>query len=639
MSTFAGIVTDVMKRLNYSSAEARERVENAVNDRYKQATSSVGLNITRRATAQTNVTIGVSTVTFTGIEKVITVTDKTVTPYIILTEVTLDELRALEPFSSSSPKKFAVQSMGASTVTILLDCIPQTAFTLYTDGYAQSTTLAGTQIPAFSEDFHDILFSGACADEYRKMEKLKLAEDSESMYAQRLSDLRMFIAKSSLKDIWQGKTSSTQLGTRASGSGGSGAGNGALSYTQSGLITFDRTSASPGLRYPFAIAVGSDPIPGFTVVESQIILSDNTTDNVNSTQHGLVPKAPGDSTKFLNGASTPDYAQVKDSDLSTSDVATNNVSSVKHGLAPKSPADTTKFLNGAAAPDYVAVKDSDLSTSDIVTNDVSISKHGFVPRAPNDTTKFLRGDATWAVGASPTIVTSTSTGTQADFAPGISTNSGSSTIVRLNNASLLTITGLASGIDGQRVVFVSIGAGQVDFAHQNVGSSATNRFINFATSASTSLAAGVGTAEYEYDGTTQRWRLIKHAQGSWITPTFNAANFSGTGGSWSVDSGDILSLSYCLDGRTITVEWYISSTSVVVCSSLNILNGAWGGFTTAKTTLNICLYNNAGSGNTVGFVQSSAASGAISIFALGGGNFTTVTNGTAVFGEITFEVQ
>lgn len=82
---------------------------------------------------------------------------------------------------------------------------------------------------------------------------------------------------------------------------------------------------------------------------------------------------------------------------STSDITTLDVTSTKHGYAPKSPADATKFLNGATTPAYALVKDSDLSTSDVTTNDVTTSKHGFVLKAPNDVLKFFRGDATWSV--------------------------------------------------------------------------------------------------------------------------------------------------------------------------------------------------------------------------------------------------
>ena len=64
------------------------------------------------------------------------------------------------------------------------------------------------------------------------------------------------------------------------------------------------------------------------------------------TERSSLPASPSDATKFLNGASSPAFAQVKDSDLSTSDVTTNNVSTSKHGFAPKAPNDATKFLDG-----------------------------------------------------------------------------------------------------------------------------------------------------------------------------------------------------------------------------------------------------------------------------------------------------
>lgn len=143
----------------------------------------------------------------------------------------------------------------------------------------------------------------------------------------------------------------------------------------------------------------SDPTfqacPGGNITESGLTLSDVTTDNVTSTAHGFAPKSPADATKFLNGAATPAYAQVKDSDLSSSDVTTNNVVSTKHGFAPKSPADATQFLNGAATPAFAAVKDSDLSTSDITTNNSSATKHGFLPKLDNNAAHCLLGDGSW----------------------------------------------------------------------------------------------------------------------------------------------------------------------------------------------------------------------------------------------------
>ncbi len=83
--------------------------------------------------------------------------------------------------------------------------------------------------------------------------------------------------------------------------------------------------------------------------ESAITFTDITTNNVSSTLHGFAPKSPADATKFLNGAATPAFAAVKDSDLSTTDITTNNVSASKHGFAPKNDGDSTHFLNGAGA--------------------------------------------------------------------------------------------------------------------------------------------------------------------------------------------------------------------------------------------------------------------------------------------------
>ena len=71
--------------------------------------------------------------------------------------------------------------------------------------------------------------------------------------------------------------------------------------------------------------------------------------NASTSSPGNVPPSPGDATQFLNGASTPAFAQVKGSDLSMADVTTNNVSTTKHGFAPKAPNDATKFLDGTGA--------------------------------------------------------------------------------------------------------------------------------------------------------------------------------------------------------------------------------------------------------------------------------------------------
>lgn len=178
-----------------------------------------------------------------------------------------------------------------------------------------------------------------------------------------------------------------------------------------------------------------------------------------------------------------------------------------------------------------------------------------------DTTQTIILSTPLGVDAPWTVVTTTSTGTQNDFAPGISNN----TIIRCNNATLLTINGFASGVSGQRILLVAIGAGEVDLAHQAGASVAGNRLILFATSGVTPLApvsatgAG-GTAELEYDGTTARWRLIAHEQGDWITPTFAAGSFTASAGTWTVAAA--LTNRFYLKGRTLRMQLSVTGTSV-----------------------------------------------------------------------------
>lgn len=121
--------------------------------------------------------------------------------------------------------------------------------------------------------------------------------------------------------------------------------------------------------------------------------------------------------------------------------------------------------------------------------------------------------------------------------------------LRMNNASTATIRGLVgSGKGGQIVKIFSVGAGNVELAHQNSGSSAANRLINAVTGMNTPLAAGFGTATYVYDATTQRWRLQSHNQGATIayTPTWTSTGTNPTLGN------STLTGTYLISGNQIS---------------------------------------------------------------------------------------
>lgn len=200
-----------MDRLNLSSPEARTRIGLRVNDRYRRITSSIGLITTRRLIDSvtidpTDIDSTLPDYTVDDLEKILKVTLMTSadTPR-TLREVTYDELTNVGT-NDALPRVWAVKRVGSHEVTITFDGFPATdTFDVKFEGYELSTVLADDAEPVFPEDFHDILVEGAMSDELRKMEKAPLAQMAEAKYEQRLSDLRMFIAKSAYLDIVQGK--------------------------------------------------------------------------------------------------------------------------------------------------------------------------------------------------------------------------------------------------------------------------------------------------------------------------------------------------------------------------------------------------------------------------------------------------
>jgi hypothetical protein len=370
--TFTEIQTEILERLNLTSSTASARIGRAINRKYRTVTSAVGLEISRRGTVQAAATIGVSTIEFLNTEKIINVYNRAVTPYLKLDQMTPDELRLQQPYpGNNKPTQYAIVAHTDDTVTIEINRIPQTAIVLYADVHQSVADLSGSQEPAFSESFHDVIIEGVLADEYMKLEKPALAQISDSRKEKILSDLRMWVAKGG-PDIYGGKLSDATV--RSSGGGGTSTSlpDGTASYTQTGLITFDRDPSAP-----FAVTASSAKV---TNLDADKL---DGTDWTTQTSMSALTSAPALTT--LPALALPE------SQLTFTDITTGNVTSTKHGFVPKSAADATKFLNGAATPAFAQVKDSDLSTSDITTNDVSTSKHGFAPKAPNDNTRFLDG--------------------------------------------------------------------------------------------------------------------------------------------------------------------------------------------------------------------------------------------------------
>ena len=202
------------------------------------------MQTSRQAEVSTTVTIGNPSVTFSGVEKLerVWIENSAGSPT-ILEQVMLGEIREINPPDSDLPTRYTIMRITSNAVTILLNVAPETAFNIFADGISEVADLSGSTEPVIPESFHDILVEGVLAKEYVKLEKPGLAKISKELYEQRLSDLRMFIAKSGYLIIQQGKNPSAT--TRNTGGGGGSAAIGQSAYTQTGLLTFDRDPSAP----------------------------------------------------------------------------------------------------------------------------------------------------------------------------------------------------------------------------------------------------------------------------------------------------------------------------------------------------------------------------------------------------------
>lgn len=250
--TFNAIKAAIKDYCLLTSADADTRVATAINRHYRRITSTLGLDVTRFVTRSTTTTNGVATVQFTEIEKIDRVIDATDSDAIrLLTEVSLHDIRSSQP-GTGDPVRYAIQTVDADAITIRLDTLPQTSYSLQADGWTTLSDLSGVQEPVIPESFHDILIWAVIAEEMLKKEKLQLS----SMFSQKaddlLKDLRFHLADSPTKDTRQAGSGIYGAG----GVSGGGAGSvGGTAYTQTALLTFDRGAGI----VPFAVAQSDAP--------------------------------------------------------------------------------------------------------------------------------------------------------------------------------------------------------------------------------------------------------------------------------------------------------------------------------------------------------------------------------------------
>jgi hypothetical protein len=326
--TFTEIVERIAERLNIppTATSSLARIGKAVNDVYREVTTSIGIDPSRRVVSATGTTaLGIQTVTFNGIEKIERIVDDSSGSIKIIPEVTFEQIREINPGLSDNIRKWAVESWTGTSVTIRIDVLPQTVFNLKADGSATVATLDAADVPAFPESFHDILIDGVLAEEFMKQEKAGLSDRAQARFEKRLSDLRMWRAKSISMIIRGAENRSSTTGSGAGAGGGGSAPSGGTSYTQTGLITFNRGGSSP-----FAVISGAAMVGN---LDAEFLQGMEPSDFATSF-HGSTHASGGADELKLDDLATPD----DNSDL--------NATTLNHGLLRKLDNNQTHWLRG-----------------------------------------------------------------------------------------------------------------------------------------------------------------------------------------------------------------------------------------------------------------------------------------------------
>lgn len=232
-----------------------------------------------------------------------------------------------------------------------------------------------------------------------------------------------------------------------------------------------------------------------------------------------------------------------------------------------------------------------------------------------------------------TMLTSSVTGTNNNYAPGVLGDS----LISWSGASDATFTGVAGGVSGAMLTIKNTGSANLFLAYQSGSSTAGNRFLNMATSASTPIGPK-GCATFVYDA---QWVLVSHDQGSAITATFSATDYVGNASmTWTVASGDRSTLSYLLKGKVLQVVITLATTTIggTLSNFVKVLNGQWGGFTSVGQTLMPQAYMIDNGVTTSGVIEVPASQTYIMLYRQDVANFTASADNTYFTGTVFFEV-
>lgn len=168
----------------------------------------------------------------------------------------------------------------------------------------------------------------------------------------------------------------------------------------------EKVLASSGTTSTVLHGDAAGPPTFAAVTESELSITDNTTGNVSITAHGFAPKAPNDSTKFLNGVGA--YAVpagggsgtvTHTGSLTANQLILGNGTADITALGSLGTTTTVYHGNASGAGTFGAVVEADITLANNTTNNVTTSKHGFAPILPNVATQYLDGTGAYSVPA------------------------------------------------------------------------------------------------------------------------------------------------------------------------------------------------------------------------------------------------
>jgi hypothetical protein len=126
--------------------------------------------------------------------------------------------------------------------------------------------------------------------------------------------------------------------------------------------------------------------------------------------------------------------------------------------------------------------------------------------------------------------------------------------------------------------------------------------------------------------------------GHWIDVPYNAANFTASTGTWTVESGDLYVYSYCLIGKTCIVSLFVNATSVSASAALYV--AIPGGYIAANYARMPCgaIDNTIAIGTA--FVQVTPGANKLTLYSNAtAAGFAVSTNATQIFFVFPFPIQ